>query len=627
MRHIILGTAGHIDHGKSALVKALTGIDPDRLKEEKERGITIDIGFADLSFPDAGVTIGIVDVPGHEKLIRNMLAGAGGIDMVLLVIAADEGIMPQSREHLAICDMLKIRTGLIALTKADLVEKEWIQLVQDEVKTFVKDTFLDGAPIIPVSSRTGENLDLLKKEIRDIALSVSPKTSGGLFRLPVDRVFTLKGFGTVITGTAISGRVSVEDQIEILPSNIRTKVRGLHSHGKAIDTAFAGQRVAINLQGVEKEDLRRGDVAVVPGRFLPTKIIDAFLELLGGVPPLKSKSLVHFYSGTSETVARVILYESDELKAGESCYCQLRLKDPVVARAGDRYIIRRFSPLETLGGGKILDPAPVRRKRKDGIDDLKVLDTGSLDERLSLKIDKAGVSGITVHSLEGWANDEPKTIAESLDRLMKSGTTLRYEDLLLHRHAALRIQGRITELLKAFHKKNPLKPGMPKEEVRTILKIDPRLFNFVLSGLGDVVAEKDLIRSRDFKIALSSSEEEHRVKIRELLEKGGFQPPSKEELAQFLKMDQKRITDILGLMSKEGLVVRISDSLYLSSGAYEKMMSLLREFFSGKGEMTVAEFRDLLNTSRKYALPFLEYLDARKITIRTGDVRKLMKGP
>jgi selenocysteine-specific elongation factor len=625
MRHIILGTAGHIDHGKSALVKALTGIDPDRLKEEKERGITIDIGFADLSFPDAGVTRGIVDVPGHEKLIRNMLAGAGGIDMVLLVIAADEGIMPQSREHLAICDMLKIKTGLIALTKADLVEKEWLQLVRDEVRTFIKDTFLDGAPIVPVSSRTGENLELLKKEIRDIALSISPKTAGGLFRLPIDRVFTLKGFGTVITGTAISGRVSVEDQVEILPSNVRTKVRGLHSHGKAISAAFAGQRVAINLQGVEKDDLRRGDVAVVPGRFRPTKIIDAFLELLDGVPVLKSKSLIHFYSGTSETIARVILYEKDELNAGESCYCQLRLKDPVVAMSGDRYIIRRFSPLETLGGGKILDPAPVRRRRKDGINDLRVLDAGSLDERLSLKIEK-GASGITVHSLEGWINTEPKTIAESLDRLLKVGTVLRYEDILLHRQAALRIHGKIMELLKSFHKKNPLKAGMPKEEVRTVLKIDPKLFNFVLAGFRDVIAEKDILRIRDFKIALSSSEEESRAKIQELLEKGGVQPPAKEELARFLKMDQKRITDILGLMSKEGLVVRINDSVYLSAGAYDRMLSLLREFFSGKGEMTVAEFRDLLNTSRKYALPLLEYLDARKITIRTGDVRKMMKG-
>ncbi len=625
MRHIILGTAGHIDHGKSSLVRALTGIDPDRLKEEKERGITIDIGFADLSFPEADLTVGIVDVPGHEKLIRNMLAGAGGIDMVLLVIAADEGIMPQSREHLAICNLLKIKSGLIALTKADLVEAEWLQLVRDEVKGFVKGTFLDGAPIISVSARTGNNLDLLKKEIMEMALSISPKTPRGLFRLPVDRVFTLKGFGTVITGTAISGMVTVDDPVEILPSNIKTKVRGLHSHGRAIDTAIAGQRVAINLQGVEKEDIRRGDVAVTPSRFHPTKVIDSFLELLADVPSLKSKSLIHFYAGTSETVARVILYERDELKAGENCYCQLRLKDPVVVTSGDRYIIRRFSPLETLGGGEILDPAPVRRRRRDGIADLAVLHGGGLREKLALKIEKAGPAGIVIHSVEGWINAEPDIIAEAVDGLFKDGTLLRYEDILLHRQAVVRLRQAMLELLKAFHRKNPLKPGMPKEEVRTTLKIDPRLFNFVLSGFNEIVADKDLLRSREFRISLSSSEEENRTKILELLVKGGFQPPAKEELASSLKMDQKRITDILGLMSKEGAVVRLSDSLYLPAATYEKMMTIIRDFFSKKGEMTVAEFRDLLNTTRKYALPFLEYLDSRKITIRTGDVRKLMK--
>ncbi len=625
MRHIILGTAGHIDHGKSSLVKALTGIDPDRLKEEKERGITIDIGFADLPFDDSGVTVGIVDVPGHEKLIRNMLAGAGGIDMVLLVIAADEGVMPQSREHLAICDMLKIKTGLIALTKSDLVEEDWLQLVQDEVRDFVRGTFLEGSPIIPVSSKTGKNLDLLKEKIKDIALSVSPKTSEGLFRLPIDRVFTVKGFGTVVTGTAVSGKVSVDDPVEILPSNIKTKVRGLHSHGRPIQTAFAGQRVAINLQGVEKEDLKRGDVALTPSRFQPTKAIDAFLELLPGVPALKNKSLVHFYSGTAETIARVIIYEKDELKAGQSSYCQLRLKDPVIAISGDRYIIRRFSPLETLGGGEILDPSPLRRRRKDGISDLATLNSGDLDRKLSLKIEKAGPSGITVHSLEGWINAEPGLIAESIERLLKAGAILRSEDILLHLKSALHVRAGVLDMLRNFHKNNPLKPGMPKEEVRHTLKIDPRLFNFVLSGIKDVASEKDILRMRDFRIALSGSEEVHRTKIIEMLEKGGFQPPSKDELSAALKMDNKRITDILGLLSKEGLVVRISDSVYLSSGAHEKMMSLLRDFFSRKGEMTVAEFRDMLNTSRKYALPFLEYLDSRKITMRTGDVRKPAK--
>ena len=326
MHYVILGTAGHIDHGKSALVKALTGIDPDRLKEEKERGITIDLGFADLVYPD-GLTAGIVDVPGHERLVRNMLAGAGGIDIVILVIAADEGIMPQSREHLSICNLLKIKSGLIVITKADLVEDDWIKLVSEEVKDFVKGTFLEGADIIPVSSKTGKNIELLKEKIRDVALAVKPKLTKGLFRLPIDRVFTLKGFGTVVTGTAISGSISVDDPVEVLPANINSKVRGLHSHGKSIKTAYAGQRVAINVSGVEKESLKRGDVVVVPGRFSPAKAVDAKIELLKDSPVLKNRSLVHFHSGTSETIARVILYSLEEIKPGEGCYCQLRLHD------------------------------------------------------------------------------------------------------------------------------------------------------------------------------------------------------------------------------------------------------------------------------------------------------------
>ncbi|HYA27140.1 MAG TPA: selenocysteine-specific translation elongation factor, partial [Thermodesulfovibrionales bacterium] len=330
MRYIILGTAGHIDHGKSSLVKALTGIDPDRLKEEKERGITIDLGFADLTYPD-GLTVGIVDVPGHEKLVRNMLAGAGGIDLVLLVIAADEGIMPQSREHLAICNLLKIKSGLVALTKTDLVEQEWLELVTDEVTDFVNGTFLEGADIIPVSSKTGQNLNLLKEKIRDVALTVQPKPEKEIFRLPIDRVFTLRGFGTVVTGTVVSGALSLDEPVEIQPSGVHTRVRGLHSHGKPIQTAYAGQRVAVNLQGVDKEALRRGDVVLTPRSVAPSKVIDTRIELLDSVPLLKSKSLVHFHIATSETIARVILYNREELKPGESCYCQLRLDEPVVA--------------------------------------------------------------------------------------------------------------------------------------------------------------------------------------------------------------------------------------------------------------------------------------------------------
>jgi selenocysteine-specific elongation factor len=627
MRYIILGTAGHIDHGKSSLVKALTGIDPDRLKEEKERGITIDIGFADLSYPEDGLTVGIVDVPGHERLISNMLAGAGGIDLVLMVIAADEGIMPQSREHLAICNLLKIKSGLIAVTKADLVEKDWLSLVMDDVRDFVKGTFLEGAPIMPVSSKTGEHLDVLKTCIKDLALSIQPKTAGGIFRLPVDRVFTLKGFGTVITGTAVSGSISADAPVEILPGGISTRVRGLHSHGKAVSRAYAGQRVAINLQGVEKQDLQRGDVAVAPSSFVPTKTLDVFLELLADVPVLKSKSLVHFYSGTSETIARVVLYEKEELKTGEGCYCQFRLQAPVVAMSGDRFIIRRFSPLETLGGGEVLDPTPGRRRRKDGIQDLPVFHTGPLDQKLALKIEKAGLSGVAVHALNGWINVALPEIQNSLDALKKARTIVRHEDTLLHRNAFNILNNKVRDLLRAYHRDNPLKPGMPKEEVRALLNIDPRLYNFLLAALGEVVVDKDLLRLKEFKVALSGAAEAHKAKILDLLVRGEFQPPTKTEITEILKMDQKQITDILNILTKERSVVRVNESIYVSSAAYEKMLSLLRDFFTRSPDLTVAEFRDLLNTSRKFALPFLEHLDAAKVTLRMGDARKfLLKG-
>ncbi len=624
MRYIILGTAGHIDHGKSALIKALTGIDPDRLKEEKERGITIDIGFADLRYPESDLTVGIVDVPGHEKLISNMLAGAGGIDIVLLVIAADEGIMPQSQEHLAICNLLKTKSGLIAITKSDLVEKEWLKLVKDEAEDFVKGTFLEGSPVITVSSKTGDNLDLLKSEIKEIALKVAPKKSGGLFRLPIDRVFTLKGFGTVITGTAISGTISIDDPLEILPGNIKTKVRGLHSHGMSIKTASAGQRVAINLQGVEKNELERGHVAVTPLSFYHTKIIDVFLKHLKDAPVLKNKSLVHFYIGTSETIARVILYEREELKPGESCYCQLRLKDPLTAVSGDRFIIRRFSPLETIGGGEILDPFPLKRRRKDSIDDLKILYTGSLDQKISLKIKNAGIKGFSVDSINGWINAELKAISDSINRLRERGEIIQYEDILFHKNFYDFLQLKISELLENFHKNNPLKPGMPKEEIRNYLRIDSRLFNHLLTILDNIIVEKNLIMLKDFKITLSSSEEAYKTRILDLLEKSMFQPPTKTELSASLIMEQPLISDILNILSKEGSVVRINDTLYLSASSYENMLSLLRDFFSKKSELTVAEFRDLLGTTRKYALPFLEYLDSINITIRTGDVRKLI---
>jgi len=626
MHYVILGTAGHIDHGKSALVKALTGIDPDRLKEEKERGITIDLGFADLVYPD-GLTVGIVDVPGHERLVRNMLAGAGGIDIVLFVIAADEGIMPQSREHLAICNLLKIKSGLIVITKKDLVEEDWVKLVSDEVRTFVRGTFLEGAEIIPVSSKTGENIDTLKEKIKEVALNIQPKLTKGLFRLPIDRVFTLKGFGTVVTGTAISGSVSVDDAVEILPADISTKVRGLHSHGKSIKTACAGQRVAINLSGVEKESLKRGDVVVVPERFSPTKAIDAKIELLKNSPILKNKSLVHFHSGTAEVIARIILYDRDELKPGEGCFCQLRLQEPVIIMSGDRYIIRRFSPVETIGGGEILDAYPSRRKKSEGLGDLEVLEKGTLDEKIAMKIKKSGVHGVPVSIIEGWINADIPAIKDVIRSLKEKTTIIQFEDILIHSSAVNSIKEGINKILIQFHKQNPLKTGMPKEEVRAQLKVEQKIFNTLIGSMKEVVIDKDLLRSASFKVSLSAVDKGIETKILTMLEQAGFHPPLKEELLTALKMQPKQLDDILKLMTKEGKLVRINETIYITKFVYDKMLAMLKDFYNKKKEMTVAEFRDVLGTSRKYALPFLEYLDTQRITMRVGDVRKfLVKG-
>lgn len=622
MQHVILGTAGHIDHGKSSLVKALTGIDPDRLKEEKERGITIDLGFADLKYPD-GLTVGIIDVPGHEKLIRNMLAGAGGIDLVLFVIAADEGIMPQSREHLAICNLLKIQSGLIVITKTDLVEKEWLELVTIEVRDFVKDSFLDSAEIIQVSSKSGHNIGLLKEKIRAAALKIRPKSVKEILRLPIDRVFTLKGFGTVITGTLISGSVSTDDMVEVLPSGITGKVRGLHSHGMAIQTAYAGQRIGMNLQGVEKDSLKRGDTVVLSESVVPTRTIDVKIELLSNAQPLKSKSLLHLHISTSETVARVILYDRDSLEPGESCYCQLRLNEPVVSLSGDRFVIRKISPVITIGGGVVLDPSPVRRRRKDGIEDLRVIDTGALQEKIEMKIKKAGLYGIDQQAIAGWIRAETPLIEDSIKQLKTAQKVIGFEHRLLHQDSCNVISAAIKTSLSGFHKKNPLSPGMPKEELKAQAGVSPDIWNALLKTVADIIVDKELVRLTSFKAA-SSGASQTSQRILDLLEKAGFLPPIKEELAEALAIPQKELNDMLKLMSKEGKLIRISDSIHVTSGVYTRMMSQLKAFYQKQQTMTVAEFRDLLGTSRKYALPFLEYMDSNKITLRVGDARKLL---
>lgn len=619
-RYIILGTAGHIDHGKSSLVKALTGIDPDRLKEEKERGITIDLGFAYLNYPD-GLTIGIVDVPGHERLVRNMLAGAAGIDMVLFVIAADEGIMPQSREHLAICNLLKIKRGLIALNKADLVEPDWLELVKEEIKEFVKGSFLEGADIIPVSAKTGLNIELLKEKIREIALKIPQKPSGGAFRLPVDRVFTLKGFGTVVTGTAISGSVKVDDQVEILPSGLKTRIRNIQSHGKPISEGFAGQRLALNLQGIEKEELERGDVVARPDIFRATRLLNVKIELLTNSPPLKNRSLVHLHIWTSEAIARLILFDRDELKPGTQAFAQLRLDRDIISSGEDRFVIRRISPLDTIGGGIILDPNPSRKRYPELIDDLSILEKAELSERIALKIMRS--KGLQKKELYGWINREFKEIENAVRVLKEKGEIIEIDGSLFHKAGIEKIKKGLIETLKEFHNKAPLKPGILKEELRSASGIDQKVFDYITEKTPEIIREGEYLRLRDFRTqAVAPSLKE---RILNEIKKGAFQPPFKEELAEIINIDTRKLDDILRLLYQEGLLERINDSLYLSKESHIELFKRLKEFFSKKKEMTVADFRDMLQTTRKYAIPLLEYLDSRKITMRVGDVRKLLK--
>ncbi len=624
MRHIVLGTAGHIDHGKSALVKALTGIDPDRLKEEKERGITIDLGFANITYED--LTVGIVDVPGHERLIKNMLAGAGGIDIVLFVIAADEGIMPQSVEHLAICNLLDIKSGLTAITKTDLVDADWLELVGEETREFVKGTFLESSEIIPVSAKTGYNIDLLKEKIQEISYKTLPKSTGGLFRLPVDRVFSLKGFGTVVTGTALSGAIRVDEGVEILPSGLRGKVRGLQNHGYSIGEAHAGQRVAINLQGIDKDRVQRGDTIVQTDKFKHTAKIDTFVELLKSSPIVKNGNLIHFHTGTSETVARIVLYNNkSKLLPGESSFCQLRLKKPLIGMNSDRFILRRFSPLETIGGGVILDPFPPKRKKKDGTKSLEIYIKGSLKEKVLEKIKESGIVGIRQESLEGWINEEISNIKEAIKSLKDTSKIIYLNETLFENKVIESTKRKILETLSDFHKKYPLKPGMLKEDLKSRLKdLSAKTFVSLLPSINSIVVEKELVRLKEFKPTLSVIDESIKINVVSLLEKAGFQPPLRSDIARALSIKEKQVEDILKLLAKSGNIVRINDSVYILKETYDKMMNHLKGFSEDKKEMTVAEFRDLLGTTRKFALPYLEYLDSNKITLRVGEKRKIL---
>jgi len=632
MKQVVMGTAGHIDHGKTQLVKALTGIDTDRLKEEKERGITIDLGFAHLTTED-GTQVGVIDVPGHERFVRNMLAGVGGIDLVMLVIAADEGVMPQTREHLAICQLLEVKEGLVALTKTDLVDADWLELVVEDTREFLKGTFLEGKPIVPVSAKTGSGLDELKKTLQTLVARVPAKHLEGKFRLPIDRVFTIRGFGTVVTGTLFSGSVQVEDRVEIYPKNLQVKVRGLQIHNQSVVEAVAGQRTAVNLQGIEKVELTRGDVLGRPGEFIPTFMLDATLQLLADVPrPLRHRARVRLHLGTSEIMGRVILLDRDELGPGDEAYVQFRLEAPAIALPHDRYVIRSYSPVQTIGGGMLLDVQPAKHRRgEDGL--------ATHFQRLA----QGTPEDVFLHHLQ-LSKHQGLRLAEFLPRIEISASQLRQVAATLHRRGKARavnadlgwylheqafrhLTSELREHLATFHRQHPLRPGTSLEDLRTKVRgLDERVCLLALEVLqtqGEVVVERDRVRLASHQIALDDAREQLLRQVEAAFLAGGYQPPRVEEVFEKLQIGKGHDRELLQLLVDQGRAVRLKENVVFHREVLQKVEATLVQFLREHREITPVEFKDLLGVSRKYAIPLLEYFDSQKLTIRVGDKRVL----
>jgi len=635
MKRVVLGTAGHIDHGKTTLIKALTGVDCDRLKEEKERGITIELGFTSLTLP-GGQEISIVDVPGHEKFVRHMVAGATGIDLVALVIAADEGIMPQTREHLDICRLLRVKKGLVALTKIDLVERDWLDLVKEEIGEFVKGTFLEGAEILPVSSLTGEGIPSLLGEIDRLAREVEERSPEGLLRLPIDRVFTMKGFGTVVTGTIISGKVSVGDTLEVLPKGLEAKVRGIQAHGRPVESATAGLRTGINLQGLEKAVIDRGDVLAHFHSLKPTTLVDGVFQLLPGVPkPLKNRARLRLHVGTVEALGRVILLDREEVQGGEEAYLQIRVEAPIVALPGDRFVLRSYSPVFTIGGGEILDAFPPRRKRlaSETREELTILERGSSEEKLALRLYKAGPAGLSFAEMLMRSNLSPSKLKPVVGSLTSGGRILLYDperQRYIHSGVAADLKRFVAEFLEEFHRQNPLQPGAVKEELKSKLppQVDLRLFNYLLSALiseKKIVAEKETLRLASHKISLKEEERELHRKMTALYRRGGLQPPTVKEVAAELQVSENELRPVLQLLTKEGALIKVKEDLYFSRAALEDLEQRTVAFLQQNKELTPVQFKEISQVSRKFAIPLLEYFDGKKLTMRVGDKRILRK--
>jgi selenocysteine-specific elongation factor len=634
MKSVIVGTAGHIDHGKTALVKALTGIDADRLDEEKRRGITIDIGFAHLELPGPNgetLRLGFVDVPGHERFVRNMLAGVGGIDLVLLVIAADESIKPQTREHFDICRLLAVRRGITVLTKSDAVDPEMLDVVRLEVEEFLRGSFLDPShsPIVAVSSLTGAGLPELKYALAKVAAEVPAKDSTALARLPIDRVFTMKGFGTVVTGTLVSGTIRKEDELEVFPIGKRVRVRGVQVHGEAADQAHAGQRTALNIAGVTVEDLARGMMLAPPETFRATKRVDASLSLLPSAKPLlKDRARVHLHAYTSETVAEVALYEEKVVKPGGTAYAQLRMAEAVLLLPGDRFILRQFSPVVTIGGGVVLDATPSARAKKDvALSFLRVLDGGQSETAVRVRIARSEHEGLTRAQLTaetGWRKDNlDKFLADLVQQKCVLRLGERYVNVPAGEGLKLFMRGTVED----FHKKNPLVPGIGKEELRETVRSTPEIFTAVLDLL---VHEKklevtgELVRLPGRGVVMKDEEAESKKIIEQAFSSAGLQVPALYNVLAGLKVDKPRAQKIVTLLLRDKVLVKISDELVFHQSALQQLRGQLAAYKAKSPKIDVGKFKQLTGVSRKYAIPLLEYLDRERVTRRVGDERVIL---
>ncbi len=628
MKRIIIGTAGHIDHGKTTLIRALTGIDCDRLKEEKERGITTELGFAHWHLDD-DLLVGIVDVPGHEKFVRHMVAGAWGIDTVLLVVAADEGVMPQTREHLDICEILGLTKGIVVITKKDLVDEEMVELVEEDIKDFLKGRVLENAPVVAVSATTGENLDVLKTILRDISRDIEEKSKEGIFRLPVDRVFTLKGMGTIVTGTCISGSLGVGEEVELFPFTRKARVRSIQAYHDDVKEATAGQRIALNLQGLDRQDVERGSMVAKPETLLLTSRIDASLRLLKlPIKPIRHDSILRFHIATTQEEARLVLLNSEQIEPGQELFVQFVFKKPIVVLPGDRFILRGSYAIQTVGGGRVLDIMPPRHKRNgDGLREIyRTLNEGNDLEKAAYHILKGGFQGVKQQTLSILAGKDIASTEKMGEILRKESVARLIGKTYIHNDYFGIYQEKILTFIDEYHKANPLKIGISKEELRMRLPVaDVGVFQVALeecAGAGRIVVEKDRVRSQDHARNTGQTDEFEK-RLLELLLSSGFTPPGPKDLAVTIGVTEKNAKELLDRLAFRGGVVKVAQDMYFHRDMIEELKERATSFLRRHQEMGPSDFKSELNLSRKYLIPLLEYLDQIKLTIRKGDKRVL----